>query len=436
MTLNGFRACAFIGALLAGGCTARPAASVPSSMLLTADAGLTARDEIDGIDAVVDSQGGVYVAWRERLNVYGGSGIRERLVTRYGSGSPLHWGPRIVVAEGGMGTQRERLVATRDGVHLLAGEHLHHWVLPVGGSAKRDLGDALAAGGPLAGPFDAVADNDGLLAIYAVQSQGRTQAIESIRWTIAGAQPPVSVAASSDFRGTTPRLFKDGSRWGALWASNALVEHPDARLGMAVMQAEAGVHAASSLDDGARWSDQGRAVAMPSDVLGFAAGKLEGAPALFVAADGLFESHIAGGAWTQPRRIAAYKAGVFAGSTETSAVAATLCNGRTVVAWVDARNRKSDRHAWNPLGGFPWSDAPDWANNDLFVARDLPVSAEAAAALVPRKLTADGSMTRDVAIVARGGQLLVFRSGRAHVHKAPNDAGAPPEVTQSMVACN
>jgi hypothetical protein len=45
-------------------------------------------------------------------------------------------------------------------------------------------------------------------------------------------------------------------------------------------------------------------------------------------------------------------------------------------------------------------------------------------------------MTKDIAAVELGGQLLLFRTGRARVRKAPNDAGAPPEVTQSIIPCH
>ena len=112
------------------------------------------------------------------------------------------------------------------------------------------------------------------------------------------------------------------------------------------------------------------------------------------------------------------------------------CSGHVAVAWVDGRYRRSDQRWWNPLGGIPWSDNPDWYNNDLFVATDAPQSASAAAALVPLRLTVDPSMTKDIAMVARDGRLLVFRSGRARVHKAPYDADAPPEVTQASVPCS
>lgn len=431
MCLKGIGATGLVLALLVSGChgalTAVPAVS------LTEGSGLSPKDEIDGLDAVA-ADGTVHVVWQERLDANGG-GHGTRIIYRRGSGTPLRWGPRVLIADGGAENENPRLVATNQGVHVFAGAHLHHWLWPVGGAPIRDLGNLLGGGGPRAGRFDAVASQDGVLIVFSAPGQGGHAALQAIRWTPAGPQTPVLIAAFQDFRGVRPQLLRHGDRWIALWANNALVEYRDTRVDMMAVGLQAEIRAASSLDGGASWGGAVSVLPLASEMAGISVGSVANVPAVFIASDGLFESRLGADAWTEPVRIAAYKKGFFAGSTETSTVATAQCNGHTALAWVDARYRRSDRRLWSPLGGLPWGDDPDWDNNDLFVATDLPQPASAAAALAPLRLTVDPSMTKDIAIVERGGRLLVFRSGRARVHKAPYDAGTPPEVTQASIPC-
>src|SRR4051812_45794436 len=128
---------AVLGAvLLTAGCPADTAPPPPAAVSLTDGAGLTANDDIFGMDVATDAIGAVHVVWVERTDVYGGGDGHERLVYRRGSGTPLRWGPRILLAEGG-GFAPPAVVAGDDGVHVLAGGWLHHWWWPAGAAAFR-----------------------------------------------------------------------------------------------------------------------------------------------------------------------------------------------------------------------------------------------------------------------------------------------------------
>jgi len=432
MFMKAIRAMGLVLALLASGCHNGP--SAPLAISLTDGSGLSPTDDIKGLDAAIDADGTVHVVWQELLGEYSDS-RGSRLVYRRGSGTPLHWGPRVLLAAGRSETENPQIVATRRGVHVFAGGQLHHWWLPVN-APIRDQGNLLGDDGPQADRFDAVATRDGVLIVFAKPAQSRRE-IYAIGWTPTGPRAPVLIAAYAHSYDARVQLLRVNDRWMAFWADNTLVDYLDPTDGRMATTGHSDVRMAESLDEGANWGPMARnAVSSKSDIVGIAADSIAGAPAAFFASDGLYESSLRAGAWTSPLRIAGYDAGFFSGSTETSAVAATTCNGHTALAWVDARYRRSDRRPWNPLGGFPWGDDPDWDNNDLFVATDAPQSASAAAALVPLRLTVDPSMTRDIALVAREGRLLVFRSGRARVRKAPYDAGAPPELTQSSISCN
>lgn len=432
MRFRGFRTLVLALVALASGCGAQPVA-LPPSIALTGDGALTADDEIDGLDLATDATGVLHVAWRERTHVWSGADRRQRVVYRHGSGALPAWGARILVAEGG-GLDRPQVVAMDDGVHVLAGGRLHHWWLPVGGNLFRDLGDLLRPEDAGAGAFEAVDDGGGLLVVYASSGSGGQAALKSLRWSGSGRRAPTTIAALQDFRGARPRLLRQGDRWLAFWADNALVEYREPGTKVTNIEVRADIRSAATVDGGGSWSSAGQVVQVPGDIAAISTSLVDGAPVVFFASHGLFQARRAANGWTAPLRIAGYEPGALAGSSDTPDVAAVECRGHVVLAWVDARNRHSDRRWWNPLGGFPWGDNPDWFDNDVFVATSVPSSA-ASTALVPVRLTPSESMTGAIAVVEHGGQLLVFRTGRARVRKSQNDAGAPPEVTLSVLPC-
>lgn len=431
--LTGFLVPAMVFVLFAGGCAAQPTPP-PSAVPLTDGAGLTADDNIDGLDVAIDAADSVHVVWRERTHVWSGADRRQRLVYRRGSGATLVWGPRIVVADGAS-LDSPQIVAAIDGVHVFAGAKLHHWWLPKGSDGFRDLGETLRANDLAANVSEAVNTTDGLLVVFSA-GQGRRAALQAVRWTGAGPQVPVQIAALQISRIARPQLLRYGDRWLVFWADNALIEMRDVDTKVTTFSAQTDVRTASSADGGIHWGRPERIVSSPNDIASIAAGAVAGAPALFFVAYGLFGTHMATDAWTHPSQLAAYKPSFLSGSSEASAVALTHCNGHATLAWVDARNRRSDRRWWNPLGGFPWGDNPDWFNNDLFVATAVPASEKVSSTFVPIRLTPPGSMTSGIAVAEHGGRLLVFRTGRARVHKAPNDADAPPQVTQLSLPCD
>ena len=432
---------AVLGAvLLTAGCPADTAPPPPSAVSLTDGAGLTANDDIFGMDVATDATGAVHVVWVERTDVYGGSDGHERVVYRRGSGMPLRWGPRIVLAEGG-GFVPPAVVAGDHGVHVLAGGWLHHWWWPAGTAAFRDLGEILGPRDVGAETLDAIASGNGITIAY-TPAYGRGDAnVYGVRWTAGDGVRRLVIANFPHGRAAAsarPVLHAYGSRLLLLWANSSFFDASAAKPGVIPeSRQDMDIHVAWSTDDGLTWGKPDTVAHLDSAwISGLASAGTDEAPAVAFTAFGLFASRLHAGAWTPPVQVAPHAPGFLAGSADTAAVDAVRCDGHLTVAWVDARYRRSDRRWWNPLGGIPWSDDPDWDNNDVLVARDVPQSASAAAAIVPLRLTAPESMTRDVRVVVRGKQLLVFRSGRARVHKAPNDMGAPPELTLANLPCD
>jgi hypothetical protein len=428
-------------ALFAAGCAP---SSVPmpavAAVSLTGGAGLTADDDIFGMDAASGADGAVHVAWVERVEARGGGDGSQRLVYRRGSGTPLRWSPRIVLAQGG-GFNPPTIVAADDGVHVFAGGWLHHWWRPQGGASFRDLGDILGANDVGAEAVDAIAAGGGITIAYTPAYARGDGNVYGVRWTAKdGARRLViaSVAAGRASTSAPPILHAYGHRLMLLWANTSFFDVFAAKPGVVpVYRQEMDIHVAWSGDDGLTWTRPDRLARLDSAwVSGVAATGSEASPIVFFAASGLFETRLTGGAWSPPTQISKFTPGFLSGSADTMGVAAGQCGGHPVAAWIDARFRRSDRRWWNPLGGIPWSDDPDWDNNDVLVANGAPRPDSAAEVVAPSRVTALGSLTRQLAVVERDGQLLVIRSGRARVHKAPNDMGAPPEVTLASVPCD
>ena len=154
-----------------------------------------------------------------------------------------------------------------------------------------------------------------------------------------------------------------------------------------------------------------------------------GVPVGFFVPYGLFASQWIDGAWTPPIRIAGYKPRSFSGSAETTAVRRDV-----PVTWRLPGSTAATSAAINAGG----------TRSAAFPGRTIPIGTTTICSWRPlhrnrqcgRRHGAtssdDLSMTKDIAMVAREGRLLVFRSGRARVRKASFDAGA----TQSSISCN
>lgn len=438
MPLHGIRLHVLAFALLAGGCGGGSGIASPpaAAVALAGDAGLSPADEIDGLDLARDSGAGLHLVWRERLGVYGGTRGGERIVYRRGDGTPLRWGPRIVITDQAPG--RARVVATADGVHVFAGHRLRHWRLPAGGGGVQDLGDLLDGSGPGAEMFDAIAARERIAIVFSAGGPRSDATLHGVTWAPQGSTPPRPVAAAAPAGRAgfaMPELHGLDGRLLALWTEVADAWAPVRGTDIVAVSDRTRVRSAWSENAGVSWTDAGEVAPGPAassvSALAGAAG-----PLAFFASHGVYASRWTGRAWSAPVRISGEQWREFPGIADVSALAATGCAGRPVLAWADARHRRSDRRWWNPLGGFPWSDSPDWADNDLFVVtRGLADAVREAAMLRPRRLSAAGSFTGEIAIAALDGGLVVVRAGRAHVRKGRSDGGAPPEVTQLQVPC-
>ena len=427
----------------AGGCQPADTAE-PESQAVAAPtvvhAGAQVQDRIDGLDLATGADGSVHLVWRERPGLHGKTNRSARLMYQRGHGDPLRWGAPVQLADGIAGTPR--VVAARDGLHVLAGSRLDHWWLPAGADRWQPQPALLGDHVPRATTFDAVGIDGSLFIVYATGGAAGDQVLNTLRWRGGQAGPVMPLVRLPAVRRTRvgsiaqlhdPVLAQRDGRLLLLWGTRIPAETgPNVRL-------ESRVQAAWSTDGGMGWSEPGRVTSDGADdYVNDLAVDIGGVTplALFVA-HGLFASHWDGDAWSPPRRLAGYDIGSLSGSAKAFRVAAASCAGRPLVAWVDGRHQGSDRRWWNPLGGFPWSDSPEWANNDLFVLAGDALAAELdGRSATPRQQTVTGGQVEDVAVVDRGDHALLVWSGRKQVRKSSTDMGTPPTIWHRRIECD
>jgi hypothetical protein len=129
-------------------------------------------------------------------------------------------------------------------------------------------------------------------------------------------------------------------------------------------------------------------------------------------------SSIDGTGWQPAKRIGPSSA---AADLRTSSATAAVNGLSARLFWIDTRYRKSDRTAAPPLGGVPWSDDPDWANNDIFSGPVHDPGNEI-------RLTKAMSFARVVRAQPYGQGFVVVWSGRRTVGKDVGAAGEGPAL--------
>lgn len=426
---------ALVLGLLVGGCGnagAPSPAPAASGFDLAADAGVAPSDEIDGLDLVVDARGTVHVVWRQRdANATSG-----RIFYRRGSGSPLRWGPPVMLAtavDGG-----PQVAAAPEGAHVLAGSRLRHWLVDDNGVATA-LGERLAEGGQRAAGFDAIAADGGVVVVFDAAGRRARPVLHGLRWTPDGATGVLSIdsaAGASASPRIAPRLLHSGGRLMALWTVSRPEKTFDGATGVTAFRAAAEIRAAWSGDAGRAWQSAASVASVGgSDIADIAVASVNGAPVALLAAHGLFETRWTGNGWSPVVQVADHARLPRGGATEVTAVDAAACDAGLAMVWVDARHRRTDRRWWNPLGGVPWSDNPDWANNDAFLDMSSRAASAGGRARPPRRLTADGSYTGAIVIARRGAELVVLHAGRANVGKSRRDGGTPPRILHARFSC-
>lgn len=425
--------CAAAASLLLGA-VACGAASPPSETSRDGPQGevlpgpdLGPEDEIDGVDLRVERDGRLHVVWREVDRRPGGTGLPEyRTLYLQAARDGAGWsGPEALPFRA-----PPRLVLSGGRPHALAGRRLELARRADDGAWER-LGRLLPEELPDAAAFDVAGAGDGFL-VALLARRGADGPLRMV--TFGDAQdPPLRRLAEhppSPFEQPEPCLVVEGWRAHLLWAINTPTRAGEGR-GVGVVGR---VFYAGSDDGGATWSPPVEVTAAapepPSTIAGVELVRDGDGLLSLYASFGLHASaSVDGGEWSVPVRFSGISGSSLRGGTEVRSPATA---GNALV-WIDQRHRESDRRWWNPLGGFPWSDSPDWADNDLLLlpldrvrrALEAPPGAPKPA---PRRLTPELAYVHRLRAASSPERVYLLWSGRHPVGKARDSRGATPQL--------
>jgi hypothetical protein len=383
-------------------------------------------DEIEAVDLVVDAAGTLHASWTEVDRPSGGGSPLRRTLHAFLRRGAAAWSPPREVPVGGAG----RLVAGAETLLALGGDlrpfrwaQEGRWEELPASFLDRPAERLLA--------YDVEALASGIATVF-VTSAGQGAPLVLSFSRSGGAPPrPLTTAPASVFEQPPPHLLLDGGRLHLLWGI-AGEERGRSPEGAETVTPRGSVVYLSSDDGGTTWSDPveltARLAERPSGIAGVALVRGAGAPIAVYASFGLYAGRTSpeGGPAVTPVRLTS-RPGSFAGTAVGS-----LTSAGGAVAWVDERLRQTDRRWWRPLGGWPWSDDPDWADNDVFFLsaeslRDALAGSRQRDAAAER-LTPDLSFTGPMRLAAGADRLYLLRAGRLEVGKRRDSRGSPPRL--------
>lgn len=461
----GVAALALCAALAAGCGRSGPQAVSAPAVPLPVRTLLGPHDEIDALDVAAGPDGALEVAWREaRRDAAAGAAAvfttRHATVTRDAGGDAA--APMVIEAARG---QPARIVAGADGLHALAGAVLAHARHDDGTwRALPDLLPAAPAGAVPSAPrqalaFDVAALDGGLVVAFVARepdaaapatSAGAPGLAEQaplglfvVHWnaqTRGGPAQRVAVFPPTAFDPPAPRLLVEGRTLHLLAAvTGERREWQRSGAGLSeVVRTRAQLVYLQSSDAGATWSRPAAVMPDASEPDAGSAPPEIRSVELVRHGDELLALHASfgvyvsrsrdGRSWLPPRRLAGYETGL-EGGTHAFSLSAIGVDGGVALAWIDERFQRSDRRWWKPLGGWPWSDSPDWSNNDVFLLRPPALAAALAGrSVVPERQTPPLARATAVRLQSVRGRPCLVWAGRTQVGHRSSSPSIPPSV--------
>lgn len=411
-------------------------------------------DNIRAVDVAISDPGTLHVVWNVVL--HGPEGTLPSYRTYYSRGDEWGtWWTAPVEVDSTIGSPR--LLVDRDRIHVITGSRLRHLVKSYGdGKMWKDEGELLPAGYRRAAGFDAAIVDGTLMVVCFVRPDppyDRAERTPKHRQQLLIIRPPLLAKSKATSRvlaefGASlsdpayPRLLAVGRRLDLVVAVNLDEWWSEAQDGAAAVFERERVFYMGSSDGGVTWSQalelETGATADASPVSGrrpIEEVDLIRTPTglhIFLTGLGIFVIRSSDGRrWSAPLAINLYPTSLSMGEARSTSVSVAGSGGNERVAWIDHRFRRSDRRAWNPLAGFPWSDDdPFWANNDVFTLKLSEVDAfiDTKSMVIPVRLTPPLSYARVVRVRSAAGRSVILWSGRREVGKDECSADAPPEI--------
>lgn len=340
-------------------------------------------DSIDAIDFSTEADSILHVIWLATTQQSNSKAKVREVWYQRGDLTSGRWGePSRVTAT----DSRQLRILHHDGIlHVLVGGKLGHSASKDGGKSWAEQTTHLPPGITYVPQFDARVANGTLLVGYLTQV--RRNGRDTVRVFFArfpGAASQRQLAVNAGVAQCSPRLIAKGDTLYLLYGlreemySNA---NTQTRAGQGRQIGR--LFLLRSLDFGTTWSraeevgplsTPGAKVAgedRPGEIAALELAVLPDREIAFFNTSMLYytESKLGGG-WSPSRVLAGFSDSTNFGYW-TSSVSAAPVGATGYVAWIDSRFRKTDRTPLNPLGGIPWSDQPDWKNNDVSLSNWL-----------------------------------------------------------------
>jgi len=328
-----------------------------------------------------------------------------------------------------------RIACSPSDLHVVASRALQHWI-------SSDLGrtweakDDLRREGPRAiTGFDVSIDGGTLLVTYLASvrqaREPRAQARVVLGTVRLGEQ---AVRSETEmFKGEhsppiSPRVLIHGDTLSAMYVLST------SQNGMVLSR----MFTVQSADKGQTWSKPEEATPDSiQEIDAFDAAVLGRRPIVFFRSGTLSVMRSSGpSSWEAPIEVALPPPTPSARSYQTFLPSCASDGLRGRVVWIDTRFRRSDLTAQNPLGGTPWSDQPEWVNNDVMSLPLVPFAGDsmrAVSTLSPIRHTTDLSYASAVKVGIDQGSVHIVWAGRAKVGRGRKDAGEPEQLFHAVM---
>ncbi len=426
----------------------------PISITATTVPGVTLSLDADirAIDFTVDEQESLHLGWilnptRSRL-------AQEKIFYARGDRGGASWSQPQKLADNC--PKFVRVLVTTDGVHVLCGNKLRHFFSSDGGNSWRELAPLLSDTEGYALVSDVISVNDGLIAAYLGRSIVTSESTKKeiglyiTKWSSNKLTTPLRIAS---LVGNSPIALRLAANEDHLHLLCTISDERQIKeKNYTRFESSVQLFYLQSQNIGITWSSpveislnesQGVTV-KPSGIqtIGETIELLPLGQELFAFYHNidLYMTYTADGStWSPPVNITSYQPSWLAAAFYSRSVSAAAVNGHGRLVWIDSRYRKSDRQWWKPLGGWPWSDAPDWANNDIFT---LPLSDIVAIVkggqqlrhvITPQRLTPPLSYADQVQLRASHTRLFMVWSGRRKVGKQFDTFEQPAELFYTVL---
>lgn len=340
---------------------------------------VSGHENIQFMDFITDNKGIIYLVW-----TVGGTNnkpVESKTFFSKSTNEGKSWSNPINIA--GSPLSKIKLIKTEAPtvLHLFFADGKEHFISIDEGVAWKQV-NAIAAEERIQA-FDIIATKDrNLIAAYLVKSKGNTSSQESLdvlttRWdsqTNAMSKPEHITTFGFGRSSISSNALKLAYNGNVLHIVCAIKKMTTITQGNTTSYSDSTfLYDLSSQDNGIKWSSaqdvlgsEKYAKKNHSSIMGINLLSTDKDLLILYLAERIYVKALSDREHP-PVDIINYSPGALSPDFYVMSLASVPFKSSGVVVWIDSRFTKTDRKWWKPLGGWPWSDQPDWSNNDIFL---------------------------------------------------------------------